>query len=104
MAALWCNVCGVAHARTEEESHTFYYQQEDTIPNGLKDPVSFEPLFDAVVLPCDHTFSRAVITQSIRMTGPTCPLCKDGRAQLKELKRAPVMVRTMLDELKVQYY
>lgn len=49
-------------------------QFHDSIQESLNDPISFEPMVDAVSLPCGHSFSQSTISAWL-LTHSKCPLC-----------------------------
>jgi GNAT superfamily N-acetyltransferase len=45
-----------------------------SIHDSVNDPISFEPMHDAMSLPCGHSFAHSTITEWLS-THSTCPLC-----------------------------
>eukprot|EP00048_Salpingoeca_helianthica_P021418 m.12164 g.12164 ORF g.12164 m.12164 type:complete len:344 (+) comp5962_c0_seq1:44-1075(+) len=91
-----CRVCGVAHTG----SHVFQYVKEDEMNENLKDPLSLEPLLDAVELPCEHVFSRDTIVPWLAQ-GHQCPLKCAGNVNESDLRPVGKVFRNLLDSLLV---
>eukprot|EP00047_Mylnosiga_fluctuans_P000307 m.190613 g.190613 ORF g.190613 m.190613 type:complete len:588 (+) comp10044_c0_seq6:91-1854(+) len=93
-----CPTCG--HPAAAPHEHEFEYDAPGAIDEELLDPITQQPFFEPKHLPCGHTFSSASITTALRAKRE-CPLCRRP-ARPEELKDAVLMIRNILDKLKVK--
>lgn len=95
-----CDICGVVHG--EDEDHRFNYVDREEINPNFIDPITQEPLFDAVILSCpgEHVFSLRTLRIWLQ-TKPQCPLCKCS-LQSNVLKAAFKPFANLLDDLLVR--
>ena len=94
-----CETCGVYHAPAT--THKFIYFESEKLDSEYMCPISLEPLYDAVVAPCMHTFERVGIIRCLAAS-KTCPICRRAMT-VAELQSVPFMVKSLLDKLKVFY-
>lgn len=60
--------------KDKQKSIASSIQIHDTIHDSVTDPISFEPMVDAVSLPCGHSFSQSTISEWL-LSHSQCPLC-----------------------------
>ena len=102
MSENMCYVCGNFHTE-DNDAHEFTYvlSLEELQDLGYIDPLTLEPVYDPVNLaePCEHTFSRATIVRALTCK-EECPLDRSPQ-NIKHIRKAPLLIKTMLDKLKV---
>ena len=95
-----CVVCGKFHPE-DEDSHDFAYvlSFEEIDERCLIDQISYVPLFEAVVAPCGHTFSRATLVKALQQR-KQCPNNCPGELNIKDAS-VNYLAKTQSDKLLV---
>ena len=96
-ATLSCLTCGITHLETE--AHVYKYLNEDQIDNHLLDPITLQPLINAINLPCGHSFSQEAFETAFTRKNE-CPQCRK-RVKPAEVSAAYAL-RGLTDNLDVQ--
>jgi hypothetical protein len=104
-----CTTCGIGH-NIYVEPHSFcYIKPIDTIRDeeneALICPLSLEPIYSGVQLPCGHIFEKElldnVICTSINIYTFLCPLCRDTFRN-DVINPLPPNIQARLDLLEVK--
>ena len=90
-----CKTCGQTH----EEGKNHVYDYPDEVEEELQCHICFQPLIDPVDTPCRHTFCRVCIHNHLKQS-PKCPLDR-GVVQAKDIRQSSILVRKLLDKLRV---
>ena len=96
-----CIDCGHQQHLDNPGDHKFEYikSDEELLQEGLTCPLTLEPLFDAVDLPCGHTFSKYAITAHFQIKKKGCPVCK---SLCNKLTSVSIIIRNILDKLQIR--
>jgi hypothetical protein len=96
-----CVDCGHPQHLGNLYEHKFEYikSDEELLQEGLTCPLTLEPLFDAVDLPCGHTFSRYAITAHFQIKKKGCPVCK---SHCNKITSVSIIIRNILDKLQIR--
>ena len=96
-----CLDCGHLPHLDNPGEHKFEYikSDEELLQEGLMCPLTLEPLFDAVDLPCGHTFSRYAIAAHFQIKKKGCPVCK---ANCNKISSVSIIIRNILDKLQIR--
>lgn len=96
-----CIECGHQQHLDNPGEHKFEYikSDEELLQEGLTCPLTLEPLFDAVDLPCGHTFSKYAITAHFQIKKKGCPVCK---SLCNKLTSVSIIIRNILDKLQIR--
>ena len=83
-------------------SNNYEYINENCVDPELICSICDSPFNDPVCTPCDHTFCRNCITDSINTGNIGCPLCRQQPLTVNSLALANRSVRNILDRLAVR--
>ena len=85
------------------KKRNFVYMDDVSIDVEFKCPICFEPFDNPVSTPCDHTFCRKCIENSIKCNqNPTCPSCRHGSLSKNNLVPANRIISNRIDRYTVK--
>ena len=79
----------------------YEYTDESPVGSKLICSICNSPFNDPLCTPCDHTFCRNCITNSIHTRNIGCPLCRQRLGSVNNLVAASRIIQNMLDRLQV---